>query len=340
MPFHFRTAFLTLIAVLLPPLASAAELKLQNGDRISGEILKAEGGKVHLRSDIFGEIAIPEDKVVSISKMENHPAEVVLPVSGGVGSLIPKSSGPALGNSVKDRWAHFRKNVKGSIDFGLNDQSGRSDSINMSFYADAEYERKSNNFRIEGRYYYSQSDGVMQSDKRDLGFRWRRQLNKDFFSQILTSYGSDRPKSIDVNLEESVGIGYSAINREQHKLNVGLGGTAQYRYAFGTETGTVAMGDIFQDYSLQISKRLVLKQDAAFQYSPVDRMAFTYIDGKLVPANAEAANYRLRFNATLQGKLTERLTLNFRYEYEFDNTIMDPELKADQRIISAIGFTF
>jgi len=48
----------------------------------------------------------------------------------------------------------------------------------------------------------------------------------------------------------------------------------------------------------------------------------------------------VRFNATLQGKLTHRITANLRYEYEYDNTITDQRMKSDKRISTTLGYAF
>ena len=55
---------------------------------------------------------------------------------------------------------------------------------------------------------------------------------------------------------------------------------------------------------------------------------------------AEADNYKVRFNSTLQGKMSERISLNLRYEFEYDNAILNKEARSDQRITSSVGYAF
>ena len=38
--------------------------------------------------------------------------------------------------------------------------------------------------------------------------------------------------------------------------------------------------------------------------------------------------------------MTERFSLNLRFEYEFDNAILDPKAKVDQRITTSLGYGF
>ncbi|MCB1103627.1 MAG: DUF481 domain-containing protein [Cephaloticoccus sp.] len=54
----------------------------------------------------------------------------------------------------------------------------------------------------------------------------------------------------------------------------------------------------------------------------------------------EADNYKVRFNSTLQGKMSERISLNLRYEFEYDNAVLNKEARSDQRITSSVGYAF
>jgi putative salt-induced outer membrane protein YdiY len=54
----------------------------------------------------------------------------------------------------------------------------------------------------------------------------------------------------------------------------------------------------------------------------------------------EAENYKVRFNSSLQGKLSERISLNLRYEYEYDNAILDKNGRTDRRVTSSLGYSF
>ena len=48
----------------------------------------------------------------------------------------------------------------------------------------------------------------------------------------------------------------------------------------------------------------------------------------------------MRFNSTLQGKVTERVSVNLRFEYELDNAIQIEDARETQRLTSSIGYAF
>jgi len=56
--------------------------------------------------------------------------------------------------------------------------------------------------------------------------------------------------------------------------------------------------------------------------------------------DSEVANFKHTLNAFLRGKRTDTLSLALRYEYEFDNTYVSENAKADQRITTTLGYTF
>ncbi|HRE81395.1 MAG TPA: DUF481 domain-containing protein [Opitutaceae bacterium] len=81
-------------------------------------------------------------------------------------------------------------------------------------------------------------------------------------------------------------------------------------------------------------------QDLLAQYSPVSQSQFTVRNNTVIPVAEDVQNFRVRLNTSLQGKITERISMNLRYEYEFDNTIVDRSAKSDQRVTSTLGYAF
>jgi putative salt-induced outer membrane protein YdiY len=51
-------------------------------------------------------------------------------------------------------------------------------------------------------------------------------------------------------------------------------------------------------------------------------------------------NYRLRFNAALQSKVTKQMSVNLRYEYDYDRSIAESELRADSRLTTSLGYSW
>ena len=346
------TAFLAALACALPfaHLRAATELQLKNGDTLRGEHLKTENGLIHFKTPVLGTLLVPTTDA-TVAEIPDIPPEslVGLPPRKAsdtaqrpkseteTASAAPKQSpdvaktdttppAPAVAKNAppapKPKW-------KGKIEFGYQQQSGRRDIVTGSFRFDAETAAKAPDlFKVSSRVLYGKQNKVTNNERYEGSFRWRHEFGERLFSQSLTSYYADRVKRIDHNAEQNVGLGYQFIRHARHTLNAGLGGTGQYREALGTPEDVIYLSEFFQDYTYKINGRLSFVQDSSALYST-----------KEVFHNKQPAdNYRLRFNAALQGRVTERVSLNLRYEYEYDNTIANPDLRGDQRITSSIGY--
>lgn len=365
-PFRFITgclaAFLSVTAVI------AAELKMKNGDKVTGEIVSRNDGKIKIKTVLFGTIEVAESAVETITIAPAKPSEPqtgspsanaqpsapapqeeVRVVAGSAAAPKPRIQRfvvgipgvlPLLQSPVGVRLREVIDGSKGSVQFGLTDQTGRRKSVDVSFIGNAEYVTESNNYRMGGRYLYGRAEGEVVTDRREATFRWRHDLKHHIFSQTVTTYNDDAIKLIDMNLEQSVGLGVTAYRKRNCIFNIGSGFTTQYRKLQEYESGTVVLGDLFEDFSYKFTDRISFKQEGSAQYSPVSRASYTIVSGAMLPTTDEATNYRFKFNAALQSKISSHLSVNLRYDFEFDNTIGEEGLKADQRITSTIGYEF
>lgn len=344
---------LTAIVFGINPSAHATELHLSNGDRVTGTVIMRVDGKIHFRSELLGDLVInevdaaivetPDTPVESLSGLppqqkvasKVQPKKQAKPTTVAAMTLTPAPAAatpPPPPPPPPPKW-------KGKMEFGFLNQSGRSEVNNTSIRVEAEKKIGIDNLRMTGRYLYGENNGAVASDRTDASFRWRRDMSQRVFSQMLTSYAKDRITQIDLNLEQNGSLGYQVFTTERHTMNLGGGLTMQYRDAVNLEPGLNYFGEVFQDYTYKINGRMTISQSLNALYSPNgnDRLANAAAASTSLP---EGDNYKVRFNSTLQGKMSERISLNLRYEYEYDNAILDKEARSDQRITSSIGYAF
>ena len=91
------------------------------------------------------------------------------------------------------------------------------------------------------------------------------------------------------------------FKRPHFRYSVGPGIALQYAETTGNTSGYKVLGDISQEFSWQISDRVTLNNTASCLYQP-----------------GGWADYRLRANTALIGKISDHATLDLRYEYEFE----------------------
>lgn len=328
----------------------ADELHLRNGDRVTGTLVRRGEGKIYFRSTLLGELVVseteasvieaPETPVESLAGLPpHHPSDPAHPPAQA-DPKAPATATSAAPNAVAATPKKPDTSWKGKIEFGYQNQSGRTNALNLTLRADAERTVAVDNYRFNFRYLNGKTGASVSADRQDASFRWRHELSEKLFGQAVSSYSADKVKQINSDIEQNVGVGYKVLERSRQTASVGTGVTLQYRDAVAIEHGLTYLGEFFQDYTYKVNGRLTLSQDSNAQFSPESRGQFTYVNNQLVPTQTDARNYKLRFNTTLQGKVTNTVSLNLRFEYEYDNAIYDPNARTDQRVSSSIGYAF
>jgi putative salt-induced outer membrane protein YdiY len=334
-----------LVLFLTGGLAShAAELHLSNGDRVTGEVVRRDDGKIYFRSPVFGEIAVAETDAVVIDTPETPvesltglpPNEKPPPVHRQPARKAPAiAATPDVPGPVTQP-----ADWKGKVEFGFSNQSGRADTLNLSVRTEFELKKGFDNYKASARYLYGKTNKIVSSDRQDASFRWRHDISERVFTQSLTSYTSDQVTRIYTNLEQNGSVGYQVLQTKNQKASIGSGLTLQYRRAEGLEPGVNFLGEVFQDYTYKINGRLTVSQAINALYSPNGQVRLLASGTNASKLSTDADNYKVRFYSTLQGKMSERISLNLRYEYEYDNAILQQNGRTDQRVTSSVGYAF
>ncbi len=331
------------LAVVWSTTVRADELRFPNGDRISGTLVSRDNGRIVFDSPALGRLDIPAERVASV--MIDQPGSGGLKLPDEKPTLVAASATPPpVPANAPDKPVKSAKLTppgwNGKLELGFRQYNGKRDDINFDFRASAERKVGRNDLKAAGRLLYGKQDERVNNERYDASFRWRRELGNRTFAQSLTSFYSDPIKAIDNNWEQNVGAGYRLLKTDDQTANVGAGLTAQYR-ASPTESGDVyTLVELFQDYSYQFNEWIKITQNAIAQYSPEGRARFISVGNQPAVVSTGESNYKLRFDTTLQGKITNSISLNVRYEYEFDNAVVTESARADQRITSSIGYGF
>jgi hypothetical protein len=181
---------------------------------------------------------------------------------------------------------------------------------------------------------------VPTTDQDEVDFQWRHNLNARLFTQAITSYASDKVALINTNLEQTADLGYKVFATARATAAVGAGVVGQYFDATGIQGGADYLANAFQDYSYKINGRYTFTENATVQYSPEERGRFGVVPNVMTPISGNPQNYDYQFHATLQGRISDHLSLNLHFDYEYNNVILDPRARADQRITTTLGYGF
>lgn len=325
-----------------PNARQRVELQLANGDHLSGEIIWRADNKIRFRSPLLGDFTLNEADVAVLEVADESTADSAKsppaskpaspPPAPAAKPLAPAGTPAQATQPAPAQW-------RGKIEMGLVQQSGRVDSKSYNIRTEAEKSIRRHSLRGTGRLLYAEQSNKPSADRTEAAFRWRYQLSKRTFAQSQTLYYQDEITRIRLNLEQNIGLGYRLIDIPRHVLNLGGGLTGQYRDWEAGQNGIAPYAEVFQDYTFKINERISFIQDASFQYSPEDR-AYSFSSNQLPIVPPDQDNYKIRFNSVLQGKISERISANLRFEYERDNAINNANARSLERLTSSIGYAF
>ena len=344
-------AVCVLLAMGLPASIHGATLILSNGDRLTGYVVKQSEGKIYFHSDFLGDVVAPQDK----ARVVESPRQIALSVPGSAPApqpvakaSAPPAKPPAIAVSERIRPpAPAKPDVKvrrppwtGKVEFGYENHESTVRTVNATMRATLERTLGRDNFVLKGSYLYGISAGQPNIERNDASFRWRHTMSGRMFAQSLATYNSDKIRLLNRRLEENVGIGYKVLGISRHTVDIGAGVSGLYLDAVGVKPGFGYLANIFQDYTFKINERFTLTEDASVQYSPETPGQFVYVATQTTPLYRNAQDRIFGLNSTLQDKITSRLSLNLRFEYEYESAIPNPSARADERITTSLSVGF
>ncbi len=309
----------SLVLVLTAAIAARAEVwTLANGDRLTGTVISEDSVFIELQHPQLGRLKVPR------SALKADPAAKP---EGLADKPVAKPGSTTAVKPTAPKW-------KRQVEVGFSQQSGAKEKQDLSARFQVDGKEGKNTFRATAKLLETEADSKTVTDRREADFRWRYDINKRLFAQALTTYAEDGIRKIDLSLEQQVGGGYRVVDGKRHKANVGLGAVLQYLDREQAEAETALLGSFFQDYAYELNSRMKLTQESSVMISDKGALG---VRSTVTSAPAEGS-YRLKFNTGLQSKVTDKMSLNLRFEYDYDRSVLDAELRADQRLTTSLGY--
>lgn len=328
----FFRFYLTLVLVGAP-WAHATTWILRNGDRLTGELVEDDGEVLEIRHAQLGLISLPKTAL----RPDPAPAAPVPAVAAAPTPITADQPATAKPTPRTGADQAVPKPWRRQVEFGFAQQSGTTPKEDLTLRAQVDGQAGANTYRGTARFLHAETADRTVTDRREADFRWRHEVNKKVFTQTLTTYASDDVRGIDLSLEQQLGGGLRVLDTARHKANLGLGLVAQRldREDFGQTTAL--LGSLFQDYTLRLGRRVKLSQETNVLVA--EDGGFTAQGGRSqVLAPPRDGSFRLRFSSVAESKLNTHLSLKLRYEYDYDRSVADPDLRGEQRITTSLGY--
>ncbi len=226
------------------------------------------------------------------------------------------------------------------VNIGFYFRSSQQDEQRFNFRFVTERQIDRHQLRFEGQYEFARTSrqvsttdadgnqvvhtvGQTTQDRLRSNARYRFDYVKDFFIQSDTRYTRDVPSAVHHQLDELVGIGYRWLNEARLQGSVTPSVGTGFRQIGDLEDGWTLLGSLQQDFEFILTDRLKVTQETSLTYSP-----------------GVTGDYIFVLQAGLENQLTQRLSMNLRYDMTYDDRLPDDKEKRTDGVSLTFGAKF
>ncbi len=336
------------LAFLFCGAASADQVVMKNGDRVSGSIVKQDGKTITIKSESFGLVTAPWDQVASVTS--DQPVNVVLKDGKALAGTLATTEGnvevatkeakvevkpaeiAALRNAEEQRayerllepglfqlWA-------GSASIGWAGTNGNAKTL--TFTTAANVARVTNTDKIALYFNLIKASALIggttattaQAARGGVGYN--RNVSPRLFVNAFNDYEYDRFQNLDLRTVFGGGFGFHAVKSERSVLDV-LGGADYNRSRFSTDTRNAAEAFWGDEYTLKLTGPSSLVQSF-----------------RMFNNLSDTGEYRVNFDLGLATRIARRITWNVALSDRYLSNPVPGRKTNDWLYTTGFGITF
>lgn len=324
--------------------AAAEVVVLDNGDRLSGEVLKIEEGKLSLKTEYAGIVTIAWNRVQKFSSSRPYQMEtgnglrltgslfrsgqrVDLLTSAGPVQLTPdrilRATPVAPGTE-----AGFWRALEGSADVGYSFTRGNADLSQSSLSVNARYRTDGYKLQLDLGSLFARQQGASGASRHSGAVRFDRFLSPDAF--LYTNLGLERDERRLLNLRTNAGggVGWKLIQAPERELSL-LGGFNFVNEDYRVQPGAAAPAGASGEGQIGLDWRTAAPAGVQF----TTRVALT-------PNIVQLGRYRLAIESGARVPLIGRYVWSVNVFNRFDSRPPVEAQRTDYGAISSFGFSF
>lgn len=334
--------FLPILILVLWHVAPARgdEVLFLNGDRLTGKILKATGGKLTIKTEGAGDVTVDMSKVKTFST--DAPVEVGIkaepPVSADVSpgpdrhvQTAPAPGAPPQPVAIADISA-INSPPAWTGSFSLNGlrTSGNSETEQLGFRGALSKRWPHDRLTFGAEYSYGRQEDPSTGEKSttiDYAMalaKYDHFFTGHFYGYLGTKAERDKVAALELRLAPGAGVGYQWFEGPTFNLSNELGLVWVYEN-YKTTGSSEFFGPRFA-YAVDWTPVQPLKLFHTLEYIP----SFEDFRG----------DYLLNIDAGARLTVWKGLFAELRYEYRFDATPASGRGRTDQRYILGAGWAF
>lgn len=184
-----------------------------------------------------------------------------------------------------------------------------------------------------GRVTFNGQTGTV-ADSQNLRYltRYNPRPDSRIYYIVRPSYTRNAIQAVDYRFEELFGVGFQAAKSEKFKLDLipAAGGVQQHKNVPEVDGSHFAAG-LYESAAGTLVNKVVDKQL---------QQSWSWNQFLLRLSDAGSADYRLQFQAQLQGTILPHLSLTLGYEFDRENTVLEGTQANDQRMTMGLRIQY
>jgi len=335
--FKMRCLFCCAVLWLLVPAfaAGADELRMKNGDRLMGEIVRMEKELLIFKTDYAEEKlsiswkevdCIISDRLLS-AEFKDHEfliGRIVCPESGKV-QIESAVLGKSIPAPLNQLLAVNPSTYSGLFNLGGSFNSGNTDTAALNVSTRFQVKTHKHRFTVDAKYNYGEASGVVSARNSSGSLKYDFFTTEKIYSYAQSLTEQDTLANLNLRNTEGLGMGYQFFDTRQ------LGLFAETGISFFNED--VKVGEDKRDAALRwatgfdweaIPKRLRLfhRQEGYYSFNASSVVLKTEQGFRIPLLDNIAANFEVdyRFNSSPEADKKRsdlNLILGFTYEYAY-----------------------
>jgi len=348
-----KTIFLVTLCLVCLGLGAqslADEVKLKNGDRMTGTIVKADGKTLLIKTDYAGTVTISAEAIAQISS--EQPLYFALSdgktVTGTVatkegkyevatGDVTTVSLEPAAVQAIRSKpeQDEYERLLRpgwldlwnGGLDFGYSLSTGNTRTNTMALGANLNRRTRRDKTSLYAAYINAKNKnkGVTETTANAIrgGGRYEIGLTSRLFAFGFADFEHNQIQLLDLRAVLGGGLGYSLVKNERTEFQLFGGGSYNHEnFSDGIKrnSGEILVGE---DLSLKLSDRVLFRERLQF-----------------FPNLTNTGEYRITFDSSLNTKLTKWLSWQVTASNRYLSNPVPGSKNNDLLLTTGIGVSF
>jgi putative salt-induced outer membrane protein YdiY len=324
--------------------AGVETVLLDNGDRLSGEVLKIEDGKLSLKTEYAGVVSIKWSRVQDLSSAREFQVEAetglrmrgtmlrsgsTMELHTGDGPVLVEPAHMVRATPVEpESDSGFWQALEGGVDLGYNFARGNTDVNQSSVSVNTRYRTDNYKLQVDLASLLANQEGTTGANRHSGNLRFDRFLSPDAF--VYTNLGVERDQRRALNLRTNFGggLGWKVLKAAERELSV-LGGVNYVNEQFRFESGTTAPPSASGEGQFGLDWRTVSPSGLQFN----TRFA-------LAPNVVQLGRYRIALETGARVPLVGRYVWSLNVFNRYDSKPPVEAQRTDYGAVSSLGITF